>query len=44
MNYQLLHGEDCAKYWQAETEREEYLLKEATDLLREIVDKVSYYI
>ena len=47
MNYTILHGEDCAKYWTPETEREEHLLKElkeAVDLLREIVDKVSDFI
>ena len=47
MNYQILHGEECAKYWVPETEREEHLLaelKEATDILREIVDKITDYI
>ena len=47
MNYQILHGEECAKRWVPETEREEHLLKElkeSTDILREIVDKVSDYL
>jgi len=47
MNYEILHGEECAKRWVPETEREEHLLKEfreAVDLLREIVDKVSDFI